>query len=93
MTKQADLGLDLTTRKTRKRAFLDEMERVVPWAALVELIAPHAPVAKTGRPPFAHETLLRLDPAVTVPQPGEQVWPRIMGPHTCLYVNEELVAA
>ncbi len=30
--KQADLGLDLTNRKTRKGKFLDEMERVVPWA-------------------------------------------------------------
>ena len=33
--KQADLGLNLTTKRTRKREFLAEMERVVPWAALV----------------------------------------------------------
>ena len=32
----------------------------MPWAALLALIAPHAPVAKTGRPPFALETLLRI---------------------------------
>ena len=37
--KQADLGLHLSTKRTRKREFLDEMERVVPWA---ELIAPIA---------------------------------------------------
>ena len=36
--KQADLGLNLSTKRTRKREFLDEMNRVVPWAALVELI-------------------------------------------------------
>ena len=36
--KQVDLGLNLTTKRTRKREFLAEMERVVPWAALVELI-------------------------------------------------------
>ncbi|MBB5270017.1 hypothetical protein HNQ70_003839, partial [Quisquiliibacterium transsilvanicum] len=29
--KQADLGLNLTTKRTRKRQFLDEMNRVVPW--------------------------------------------------------------
>lgn len=49
--KQADLGLDLTTKRTRKRKFLDEMNRVVPWAelvALVALVAPFAPEGKKG---------------------------------------------
>ena len=58
--KQADLGLNLTTKRTRKREFLDEMERVVPWQALVELINPYAPDGKRGRPPFAVETMLRI---------------------------------
>lgn len=58
--KQADLGLNLTTKRTRKREFLDEMERVVPWQALVELITPYAPEGKRGRPPFAVETMLRI---------------------------------
>jgi IS5 family transposase len=58
--KQSSLGLDLTTRKTRKREFLEEMERVVPWAQLVALIEPHSPRAKTGRPPFPIETMLRI---------------------------------
>jgi len=40
--------------------FLDEMNRVVPWTELMALIAPHAPRAKTGRPPFALETMLRI---------------------------------
>ena len=34
------------------------MERVVPWAALVALIAPYYPEGRTGRPPFALETML-----------------------------------
>lgn len=46
--KQSSLGLDLTTRKTREREFLEEMERVVPWAQLVALVEPHSPRAKTG---------------------------------------------
>lgn len=58
--KQLGLGLNLSTKKTRKRVFLDEMERVVPWAALVAIVAPHCPKAKTGRPPFAVETMLRI---------------------------------
>jgi len=58
--KQADLGLNLTTKRTRKREFLDEMERVVPWKALVDLVTPYAPEGRRGRPPFAVETMLRI---------------------------------
>ena len=58
--KQADLGLSLTTKRTRKREFLAQMERVVPWAALVDLVSPHAPDGKKGRPPFAVQTMLRI---------------------------------
>ena len=57
--KQAALDLNLSVKKTRKREFLEQMERVVPWAALVALIAPYYPEGRTGRPPFALETMLR----------------------------------
>ena len=49
--KQADLGLNLTAKRTRKREFLDEMDRVVPWAELVSLVTPFAPEGRRGRPP------------------------------------------
>jgi IS5 family transposase len=58
--KQQDLGLNLNKRRTRKAVFLDEMNLVVPWTELLALIAPHAPRAKTGRPPFELETMLRI---------------------------------
>jgi IS5 family transposase len=58
--KQLGLGLNLSTKRTRKREFLDEMERVVPWAALVQVLEPYYPKAKTGRPPFGIETMLRI---------------------------------
>jgi transposase, IS5 family len=58
--KQQDLGLDLNTRRTRKQVLLDEMELVMPWAELVARIARHAPPAKTSRPPFPMETMLRI---------------------------------
>jgi IS5 family transposase len=58
--KQATLDLALGVKKTRKREFLGQMQEVVPWAALVELIAPYYPEGKTGRPPFSLETMLRV---------------------------------
>ena len=58
--KQADLGLNLSQKRTRKREFLDEMNKVLPWAELVALIAPYAPEGRRGRPPFAVETMLRI---------------------------------
>ena len=58
--KQTDLGLNLSTRRTRKQILLDEMEQVMPWTELLVLIAPHAPVAKTGRPPFELAMMLRI---------------------------------
>src|ERR1700712_1427845 len=57
---QMDLGLNLSTKRTRKREFLDEMTRVVPWQKLIALIEPHYPKGKTGRPPFPIETMLRI---------------------------------
>ena len=57
--KQSTLDLNLVARQTRKQVFLAEMNRVVPWAALVELIASYYPEGKNGRPPFALETMLR----------------------------------
>jgi transposase, IS5 family len=57
--RQASLGLNLDIKKTRKRQFLEQMDQVVPWAALVELIAPYYPEGRTGRPPFGLQTMLR----------------------------------
>jgi IS5 family transposase len=56
----ATAGFELATTRTRKREFPDEMNLVVPWSELVGMIKPHAPAGKTGRPPFAVETILRI---------------------------------
>jgi len=58
--KQSSLGLGTSTKRTRRREFLDEMDRVVPWSALVAEIAPFMPEGKRGRPPFPVESLLRI---------------------------------
>jgi transposase, IS5 family len=60
---QMTFGLDPLPKKTRKEVFLDEMNQVVPWAALVALIKPHARGAHQalgGRPPFPIEVMLRI---------------------------------
>ena len=55
---------DLTTAKkqTKREKFLSEMEAVVPWQALIDLIEPHYPKAskKGGRPPYPLATMLRF---------------------------------
>ena len=52
--------MNLSTKKTRKREFSEEMERVGPWDVLVQIVESHYPKAKTGRPPFAIETMRRI---------------------------------
>ena len=47
-------------KKTRREVFLEEMELVVPWKALIKLIEPHYPVASRGRRPYPLESILRL---------------------------------
>jgi transposase, IS5 family len=58
--KQHSLGLGMTAKRTRRREFLEEMERVVPWPDLVALVSPYLPEGRRGRPPFAPETMLRI---------------------------------
>lgn len=56
----ANSGFELATKKTRKREFLEQMERIVPWGDLVrEIDACIKPVA-TGRPRFETQTMLRI---------------------------------
>jgi len=59
--KQADLGLNLSAKRTRKREFLEQMDRVVPWPALIALIEPvYGKKSGVGRPPFALASMLRI---------------------------------
>jgi len=58
--KQTSLGLGQSSKRTRRRVFLEEMDRVVPWSELVALISPFMPEGRRGRPPFAVEVMLRI---------------------------------
>jgi transposase, IS5 family len=56
----ATAGFERYAKTTRRAAFLDEMERVVPWPALCALIEPFYPKAGNGRPPIGVERMLRI---------------------------------
>ncbi len=58
--KQTSIGLSTSTKRTRWRESLDEMDPVVPWTDLVAQIARFMPEGKRGRPPFPVESLLRI---------------------------------
>ena len=49
-------------KRTKRERFLAEMEAVVPWKGLIDLIEPHYPrtSSKGGRPPYPLETMLRI---------------------------------
>ena len=53
-------GFELSAKRTRKRIFLDEMQRIIPWDILVGLIAKHAKSGVNGRPPFPVPVMLRI---------------------------------
>jgi len=47
-------------RRTRREVFLDEMERVMPWAEVFAVVEPHYPKGERGRPPVGLERMLRM---------------------------------
>jgi transposase, IS5 family len=58
----SDYEQSTAKKRTRREKFLAEMEKVVPWQGLVELIEPHYPKTgeKGGRPPYPLTTMLRI---------------------------------
>ncbi|TAM11912.1 MAG: IS5 family transposase [Nevskiaceae bacterium] len=47
-------------KQTRREVFLAEMDQVVPWKSLLNLIEPLYPVAGRGRHPYPLATMLRI---------------------------------
>ena len=58
----SDYEITTAKKQTKREKFLSEMEEVVPWQALIDLIEPHYPKAskKGGRPPYPLATMLRI---------------------------------
>ena len=47
-------------KKTRRELFLEEMDQVIPWKALIREIEPVYPKAGRGRQPYPLESMLRI---------------------------------
>ncbi len=59
--KQACLKLNPKMKTTRKQTFLLQVNQVVPWTALVELIAPcYLEEGPAARPPFSLQPMRRV---------------------------------
>jgi hypothetical protein len=56
--KQTDSALNLANKRTRSCEPLEETNRVVPRASLIELVAAHAPESERGPPTFPAQTML-----------------------------------
>ena len=58
----SDYELTTAKKQTKREKFLSEMEVVVPWQALIDLIEPHYPKTskKGGRPPYPLAVMLRI---------------------------------
>ena len=56
----ASLAYEQKKKKTRREQFLEEMDRVIPWEDMVEIIRPHYPKAGNGRQPMPLEMMLRI---------------------------------
>jgi transposase, IS5 family len=56
----ASLTYASTKKQTKREKFLHEMDQVVPWARLINLIEPHYPKAGKGRTPMPLEVMLRI---------------------------------
>ena len=57
----AEEGFETFRKPTRREKFLEEMEQVIPWAGLCEVIEPFYPKGKgAGRPPIGVERMLRI---------------------------------
>ena len=56
----ADHGFERHRKPTRRDAFLETLNQVIPWDALCAVIEPHYPKKGNGRPPIALERMLRI---------------------------------
>jgi len=56
----ASLAYDSKKKKTRREKFLQEMDKVIPWKDLIQVIEKYYPKAGNGRQPMPLEMMLRI---------------------------------
>ncbi len=47
-------------KSTRRQRLLQKMEHILPWDTFRDIVKPHYPKGKRGRPPIPLETMLRI---------------------------------
>jgi transposase, IS5 family len=56
----ASLAYENKKKKTRREKFLEEMDRVIPWEELLQIVKKYYPRAGNGRQPMPLERMLRI---------------------------------
>ena len=56
----ASLAYENKKKRTRREKFLQEMDQVIPWKELLQIIEQHYPKAGNGRRPMPMERMLRI---------------------------------
>lgn len=56
----ASLAYENKKKKTRREKFLEEMNTVIPWKELIDVIRPYYPKSGNGRQPMPLEMMLRV---------------------------------
>jgi IS5 family transposase len=56
----ASLAYENKKKKTRREKFLEEMNQVIPWKELIQIIKTYYPKAGNGRQPMPLERMLRI---------------------------------
>ena len=51
---------ELAQARTRKKEFLEQMERIIPWSGWLGIIRPHYYKGERGNKPYELETMLRI---------------------------------
>ena len=55
-----DIEYSFRKKKTKREAFLEIMDEIIPWDEWVGVIKPYYPKGKRGRPPMGIEKMLRM---------------------------------
>ena len=56
----ASLAYENKKKTTRREKFLEEMNQVIPWEELLQIVKEYYPVAGNGRQPMPMERMLRI---------------------------------
>jgi IS5 family transposase len=56
----ASLAYENKKKKTRREKFLEEMNQIIPWEELLQIVKKYYPVAGNGRHPMPMERMLRI---------------------------------